>query len=89
MMPRARTDVSEVLDNPEWTKKDFGTAKPFAEVFPDLSAAIRRARGKQKAPTKVSVTLRLDRDVIERFKADGPGWQTRIGETLKKSLRQV
>ena len=28
-----------------------------------------------KADPKVSVTLRLDRDVIERFRSKGPGWQ--------------
>ena len=34
---------------------------------------------------KVAVSLRLSRDVVERFKADGPGWQTRMDEALKKA----
>jgi uncharacterized protein (DUF4415 family) len=34
----------------------------------------------------VSVTLRLDRDVVERFRATGTGWQTRINAALKKSI---
>ncbi len=32
---------------------------------------------------KVPVSLRLDREVIEKFKATGPGWQTRMNEVLR------
>jgi uncharacterized protein (DUF4415 family) len=31
------------------------------------------------------VSLRLDRDVIEKFKATGPGWQSRINEALRRA----
>jgi uncharacterized protein (DUF4415 family) len=37
-----------------------------------------------KADAKQQITLRLDRDVIERFRATGPGWQARINEALKR-----
>ncbi len=50
-----------------------------------LSARRRGERGPQKAPTKQQVTLRLDRDVVERFRATGPGWQGRINEALKNA----
>lgn len=30
--------------------------------------------------TKVQVTLRLDLEVLERFRASGDGWQTRIND---------
>jgi uncharacterized protein (DUF4415 family) len=43
-------------------------------------------RGPQKAPTKVLTTIRLDADVIEYFKAQGPGWQTRINDALRKAM---
>jgi uncharacterized protein (DUF4415 family) len=33
--------------------------------------------------TKAQVTLRLDVDVLEKFKASGDGWQTRINDVLK------
>ena len=56
-------------DNPEWTAEDFRNAKPFKEVFPELYESWKRSRGPQKAPTKVPVSLRLSRDVVERFKA--------------------
>ncbi|AMK26230.1 MULTISPECIES: BrnA antitoxin family protein [Sphingobium] len=80
-----QADMDAVSDNPELTAEDIAKAKPFAEAFPDLAATIRR-RGVQKAPTKVSTTVRLDQDVLARLKADGPGWQTRLNDTLRKAL---
>ena len=35
---------------------------------------------------KRQVTLRLDPDVIERFRADGPGWQGRMNDALRKAV---
>jgi uncharacterized protein (DUF4415 family) len=77
-------DMREVSDNPEWTKEDFAKAKPFAEVFPELAASIRRGRGPNKAPTKRLVSLRLSGQVIEAYKAKGPGWQSRIDADLRR-----
>ena len=31
------------------------------------------------------VTLRIDRDVLDFFQADGPGWQERINAALRKA----
>jgi uncharacterized protein (DUF4415 family) len=71
-------------DNPEWTSAEFAAAKPFAEVFPEIATEelARRGRGPQKAPTKRMVSLRLDSDVLARWRASGKGWQSRINETL-------
>jgi len=47
-----------------------------------------RPRGRPaKAPgeRKEKVTLRLSPDVLAHYKAQGPGWQTRIDETLRKA----
>ena len=33
----------------------------------------------------MAISLRLTREVVERFKADGPGWQTRMDDALKKA----
>jgi len=47
--------------------------------------AYRRSRGRPKlAHPKHLVSLRLDVNVIAAFKADGPGWQTRINAVLAK-----
>lgn len=56
---------------PEWRKK-FAKAK------------VQRGRPKA-ARTKVSTTIRLSPEVVEYFKAGGPGWQSRIDEALRKA----
>lgn len=78
-----QADVDAVADNPELTAKDIARAVPFAEAFPDLAKTIRH-RGAQKAPTKVSTTIRLSPEVIDHFRAGGPGWQSRIDNALKE-----
>ena len=45
---------------------------------------LRRGRPKL-AKTKRHVSLRLDQDVIDIFKADGPGWQARVNQALRKA----
>jgi uncharacterized protein (DUF4415 family) len=47
---------------------------------------VRRGRPKLEQP-KRHVSLRLDYDVIESFKASGPGWQGRINEALRRAAR--
>jgi uncharacterized protein (DUF4415 family) len=81
---RVQHGIAADSDNPVWTVQDFKRAKPFAQAFPALAES-RRGRGPQKKPTKVAVSLRLTREVVERFKAAGPGWQTRIDKALKKA----
>ena len=81
---RIQAGIAADADNPEWTAQDFKRAKSFAAAFPALAES-RRGRGPQKRPTKVAVSLRLTREVVERFKADGPGWQSRIDDALKKA----
>jgi Uncharacterized protein conserved in bacteria len=77
-----QADMDAVSDNPEWTKDDFAKAIPFAQAFPDLASKMK-IRGPQKAPKKISTTIRLSPDVVEHFRAGGPGWQSRINDALK------
>lgn len=80
-----KEDWDEVSDSPEWTEEEFRTAKPFA-LFPKWAESIRRTRGRPsiEAPKQV-VSIRLDPDVIAKFKATGKGWQSRINDVLKKA----
>ena len=73
-------------DNPEWTAKDVKTAVPFGSLPVSLQTKLK-ARGRQKAPAKVSTTIRLSPDVVQAFRASGDGWQTRIDAALKDWLR--
>jgi uncharacterized protein (DUF4415 family) len=84
----SQKDLRDVSDNPKLTKADFARAKPFAEVFPDLAASMRKGRGPNKAPTKRPVSLRLSPEVIEHFKSSGRGWQSRIDEVLLKVVKR-
>jgi uncharacterized protein (DUF4415 family) len=42
-------------------------------------------RPRQGPAPKQQVTLRLDQDVIDRFRIDGPGWQSRMNAALRKA----
>jgi len=76
-------------DNPELTAEDFKRMRPFAEVHPELLEAITKMRGRPKLERpKVQVTLRLDADVVESFKAEGQGWQSRINDVLARAAKR-
>ena len=65
-------------DAPELTDEWFDKAD-----FMIGNKVIRRGRppGSAKAP----VSLRLDKEVIDRFRAAGPGWQSRMNDALRKA----
>jgi uncharacterized protein (DUF4415 family) len=78
-------------DNPEWTAEMIRTARPMREVDPDFVKAIEEMRKRGRPPLetpKVQVTIRLDEEVLNSFKEDGPGWQGRINEELKKTVKR-
>ena len=37
---------------------------------------------------KEMVSLRLDRDILDHFQNDGPGWQDRINDALRKLIER-
>lgn len=77
-------------DNPEWTEEDFKNAVPFSALPESLQTTLRslKVRGKQQSPTKVSTTVRFDRDVLDAFRATGRGWQSRMNDALKAWLKE-
>ena len=73
-------------ENPEWTAEDFAKARPISE-FPELAAAFPKAKGgRPRGSGKEQVSLRIDKDVLAKFRAGGEGWQTRINEALRKAV---
>jgi len=54
---------------------------PEADVRHIVRGIVRR--GLQPLPSKTSISLRLDQDVLEWFKAQGTGYQTRINSVLR------
>ena len=49
--------------------------------------ALARKRGRPTGSNKASTTVRFDRDVLEAFRAGGPGWQTRMNAALREWLK--
>jgi uncharacterized protein (DUF4415 family) len=82
--PKPLTDADGEVR--ELTAEDMRRFKPL-DHFPELAKLVRSRgqRGPQKAPTKQQVTLRLDKDVVDRFRATGAGWQGRINDALRKA----
>jgi uncharacterized protein (DUF4415 family) len=78
-------DLADV-ENPPLTDEELSRLRPAREVIPDVLKLVRRFRGRQKAPTKRLISLRLDPDVVDHFRARGPGWQARINSTLRKAV---
>ena len=82
-------DMKVVSQKHEWTAADFRRARPAKEVLPRsffTALEARRSRGPQKAPTKKLVSLRIDPDVLDKFRATGEGWQSRMNDALRKAV---
>lgn len=78
-------------DNPEWTEADFARALKGDQIPAHIREAFGKGKrgrpiGTKKADAKKSVTLRLDPDVLERWRATGPGWQARMNSALRAAL---
>lgn len=61
-------------------------APPLPQDQPAALEEIAREIARQglpPAPRKAAISLRLDADVLEWFKAQGPGYQTRINAVLR------
>ncbi|HEV7274715.1 MAG TPA: BrnA antitoxin family protein [Devosiaceae bacterium] len=56
-------------------------------LFKQATAKAPEARPKPVvAPVgKESITIRVDRDVLAHFQEDGPGWQDRLNEALRRA----
>lgn len=70
----------------------------FDDEVPELTPARRKKmgrpvvrmrgqRGPQKTPTKIQISLRIDRDVLEAYKATGAGYLSLMNDALRKTLQ--
>jgi uncharacterized protein (DUF4415 family) len=67
-------------DAPELTDEWFQQADLY-----DGEKLIRRGRPPASNP-KEPISIRIDAEVLERFRQSGPGWQGRINEILRKAV---
>ncbi len=71
----------------ELTEEDFAHFRPATEVLPpSLLQKLGMAPQSPPAATE-NVTLRLSREVVERFRSTGNDWQLRMDDALKEWLR--
>ena len=62
-------------------------AVPFSDAeWLQVKPLVRRGRPLGSG-SKAQITLRLDIEVVEKFRASGDGWQTRINDVLKSCVR--
>jgi uncharacterized protein (DUF4415 family) len=86
----------ELIDdeNPEWTAADFAKARPASEVLPQIFGAklaqeMLKPRGRPRAQhPKERINIRLSHEVLEYFKSEGDGWQTRIDLALRQFITE-
>jgi uncharacterized protein (DUF4415 family) len=65
---------------------DLSKAKPFKEALPDLYESIKRSRGRPPVENPLQqISIRLEPEVIAKFKATGKGWQRRVNDILKRA----
>ena len=84
---RKRASTSRPSET-DWLRVRSGKAKvsasiehPEASVEHIVKGIVRR--GMKPLPAKESISLRVDADVLEWFKSQGPGYQTRINLVLR------
>ena len=79
-------------ENPVWTKDTFTRARKAHVVLPKLfgkaaAARMLKPRGRPKTGNaRTLISLRIPPDTLARWKATGPGWQTRMAEALGKAI---
>jgi len=71
----------------ELTAEDLKEFRPIQEVLPYQLLHKLGVRGPQKMPTKDRINIRLSHDIVEHFRATGPGWQSRIDAALQAWVR--
>ena len=72
----------------DWARVDALTDEQIdlsdcPEITPEMFAKAIVRRGLKPTPKKVQITLRIDNDVVEWFKGQGRGYQSRINALLR------
>ncbi len=87
----ARSTLKPSADTPYNAADEKATEAFWSDAIAHKGVAelrrLRGQRGAQKTPKKAPVSIRYDREVIEAFKASGPGWQTRMNAALADWLK--
>lgn len=86
-MPKLKPMIDSTGEVRELQTEDLKKFRSATEVLPDSLQRKLGIRGPQRAPTKERITIRLSQDVVQRFRATGEGWQTRVDAALRDWLK--
>ena len=86
-MPKSKSLIDAKGEVRPLTAADMKRFRPAKDVLPATLLAKLKVRGPQKTPTKERITIRLSPEVVQRFRATGDGWQTRVDAALKDWLK--
>jgi uncharacterized protein (DUF4415 family) len=75
----------DYADAPELTDDMLKASRPTADVMAEVSRRVGRPKSDNP---KQQITMRLDRDVIDRLRATGTGWQVRVNQALRDFLEK-
>jgi uncharacterized protein (DUF4415 family) len=85
--PGAKRKSTSVKSKTDWARLRSTKTAPATKEHPeaDIRHIVRGMvrRGLEPLPSKASISLRVDQDVLEWFKSQGPGYQTRINTVLR------
>jgi len=88
----ARKGASRRISKSDLAKIDAHVIQPDEyEELPELTeemlprAVVKKGGRPVSSNPRKLITLRLPADVIERWRATGPGWQTRMAERISRT----
>lgn len=50
---------------------------------------MQRRRGPNRKPTKIPISLRVDPDILDAYRATGPGWMSRMEVAIARAARRL
>jgi len=91
--PKSRATALRAMKNPP-SGGDFAwdgfdeNERPLTGGEMQAGITQARSRGRPAGSDKESTTIRFDRDVLDAFRAEDPGWQSRMSAALRDWLKE-
>ena len=93
-MPNDKHIIRQSLTDPDQGRTDWDRVRALTDA--DIAASVENDEdaaplldpawieaATKKQPSKIQLTVRLDQDVVDFFKAQGPKYQTRMNTVLR------
>ena len=92
-MRKKSTSKKSETDQTDWVRINAMTDEDIdfsdiPEITPEMFARAVRRRNFKPIPRKKQLTLRIDSDVVDWYKKQGRGYQTRINSLLRAYMKE-